>query len=138
MTYVSQSHSFPLSQPHPFIFPFFYTSLHSLGQPPRHYHVAAICSLFHLFLAFPLCTYTYSIQSPLPAPPRSLLLYKLALADEAAHMYIRQSSCLSRKTINTSSSLVQSSGSLSLFSFHFYSPMCSPRLGNCPVELLST
>ncbi|KAN0120547.1 hypothetical protein V8E52_004374 [Russula decolorans] len=48
----------------PFHFPFLlYLSLHSLGQhlpTPRHYHAAAICSLFHLFLAFPLCTYTYS------------------------------------------------------------------------------
>jgi len=63
---------------------------------PRHYHAAAIRSLFHLFLAFPLCTYTYSIQLPSLAPPRSPLLYKLVLADEAAHMYIRQSSCLSK------------------------------------------
>ncbi|KAN0102340.1 hypothetical protein V8E52_012040 [Russula decolorans] len=108
----------------PFHFPFLlYLSLHSLGQhlpTPRHYHAAAIRSLFHLFLAFPLCTYTYSIQLPSPAPPRSPLLYKLVLADEAAHI------------------LVRSSGSLSLFSFHFYSPACSPRLGDCPVELLST
>jgi hypothetical protein len=82
----------------PFHFPFLlYLLLHSLGQhlpTPRHYHAAAIRSLFHLFLAFPLCTYTYSIQLPSPAPPRLPLLYKLVLADEAAHMYIRQSSCL--------------------------------------------
>jgi hypothetical protein len=52
----------------PFHFPFLlYLSLHSLGQhlpTPRHYHAAAMGSLFHLFLAFPLCTYTYPIQSP--------------------------------------------------------------------------
>ncbi|KAN0125996.1 hypothetical protein V8E52_001203, partial [Russula decolorans] len=29
-TYASQSQSFPLSQPHPFIFPFFYTSCYTL------------------------------------------------------------------------------------------------------------
>ena len=69
---------------------------------------------FHPILVLPLCTHLFTITGT----PRSPLLYKIELANEAACVYISPPSCSSRRALNRSR--IQSF-SLPLSSYFTYS-----------------
>ena len=120
----------------PFTLPFFSSSRLGLSQTNAYQHNAATMrqlyapSLSHFGLPFYALTHL-----PSPAPPRSPLLNKLELADEAAHMYISLPSCSSRWA--SFSNQVVLSLSLSPFFAHLHTLPSRRSSGGTAVHTIS-
>jgi hypothetical protein len=89
---------------------------------PSHYHAAAVRSLIYLVLAFSLCTYIYSTQSPSPTPPKLPLLYKRRASRQGSTHVYKPSLLLVEQGIDHRSFIGFNQEFFSLF---YYSSLCS-------------